>query len=89
MRSRAFAISTMRGVPFQINITLTKQNARQLQEVYELAKSLGAVAVHIFMLVPVGCGETLAETDMLSPSGTSRSCGRFGPWRAGGKFRSK
>lgn len=54
-------------VPFQINVTLTKQNARQLHEVYDLAKSLGAVAVHIFMLVPVGCGETLAETDMLSP----------------------
>lgn len=55
------------GVPFQINVTLTKQNARQLQEVYDLAKSLGAVAVHMFMLVPVGCGETLAETDMLAP----------------------
>jgi radical SAM protein with 4Fe4S-binding SPASM domain len=54
-------------VPFQINITLTKNNAHQLQEVYELAKSLGAVALHIFMLVPVGCGQTLAETDMLSP----------------------
>lgn len=54
-------------VPFQINITLTKYNAGQLQEVYELAKSLGAVAVHVFMLVPVGCGQSLAETDMLSP----------------------
>jgi radical SAM protein with 4Fe4S-binding SPASM domain len=54
-------------VPFQINVTLTKQNAGQLQEVYELARSLGAVAVHIFMLVPVGCGRVLAETDMLSP----------------------
>jgi len=55
------------GVPFQINMTLTKQNAGQLQEVYDLARSLGAVAVHLFMLVPVGCGEVLAETDMLSP----------------------
>jgi radical SAM protein with 4Fe4S-binding SPASM domain len=54
-------------VPFQINITLTKHNASQLEDVYELAKSLGAVAVHIFMLVPVGCGQSLAETDMLSP----------------------
>ncbi len=54
-------------VPFQINMTLTKQNAGQLQEVYDLARSLGAVAVHLFMLVPVGCGEILAETDMLSP----------------------
>ena len=33
----------------------------------ELARSLGAVAVHIFILVPVGCGLTLAQTDMLSP----------------------
>ncbi|MBN2136909.1 MAG: radical SAM protein [Sedimentisphaerales bacterium] len=54
-------------VPFQINITLAKHNAHQLEEVYELARSLGAVALHIFMLVPVGCGQTLAETDMLSP----------------------
>ena len=55
------------GVPFQINVTLTKQNVHQLDVVYDLAKSLGAVAVHIFMLVPVGCGQVLAETDMLSP----------------------
>jgi radical SAM protein with 4Fe4S-binding SPASM domain len=55
------------GVPFQINVTLTKQNVHQLEDVYGLAKSLGAVAVHIFMLVPVGCGQVLAETDMLSP----------------------
>jgi radical SAM protein with 4Fe4S-binding SPASM domain len=55
-----------KNVPFQINITLTKHNAHQLADVYELAKSLGAKAVHIFMLVPVGCGQVLAETDMLS-----------------------
>ncbi|MCK4292964.1 MAG: radical SAM protein [Planctomycetes bacterium] len=54
-------------VPFQVNITLTKHNAGQLEQIYELAKSQGAAAVHIFMLVPVGCGQVLAETDMLSP----------------------
>jgi len=56
-----------KNVPFQINITLTKHNAHQLEEVYGLAKSLGAVAVHVFMLVPVGCGQALAQTEMLSP----------------------
>jgi len=56
-----------RKTPFQINMTLTKHNAGQLEDVYQLAQSLGAVAVHIFMLVPVGCGQSLAETDMLSP----------------------
>lgn len=55
------------GVPFQINATLTKQNAAQLPELHELARSLGAIALHLFMLVPVGCGQALAATDMLSP----------------------
>jgi len=56
-----------KNVPFQVNITLTRHNAGQLEDTYELAKSLGAVALHVFMLVPVGCGQALAETDMLSP----------------------
>ncbi|MBN1972638.1 MAG: radical SAM protein [Sedimentisphaerales bacterium] len=55
------------NVPFQINLTLTKHNAYQIQDVYELAESLGATALHIFVLVPVGCGLSLAQTDMLSP----------------------
>ena len=54
-------------VSFQINVTLTKNNAWQMEALYELAKSLGAAALHFFMLVPVGCGQILAETDMLSP----------------------
>jgi radical SAM protein with 4Fe4S-binding SPASM domain len=54
-------------VPFQINMTLTRHNAHQTEEIYNLAESLGATAVHIFMLVPVGCGQSLAETDMLTP----------------------
>lgn len=56
-----------RKIPFQINMTLTRHNAHQLGDIYNLAKSLGAVAVHIFMLVPVGCGISLADTDMLTP----------------------
>jgi radical SAM protein with 4Fe4S-binding SPASM domain len=54
-------------VPFQINMTLTKHNVHELEALYDLAVLLGAVAVHPFMLVPVGCGVELAETDMLSP----------------------
>lgn len=54
------------GVPFQINMTLTRYNAHQLDDVFALAETLGAVAVHLFMLVPVGCGEEFAEEDMLS-----------------------
>ncbi len=56
-----------KGVPFQINMTVTQHNRHQLTDLYELALSLGAVAVHPFMLVPVGCGVELAETDMMTP----------------------
>jgi radical SAM protein with 4Fe4S-binding SPASM domain len=57
-----------KGVPFQINMTVTQHNRHQLTDLYDLAQSLGAVAVHPFMLVPVGCGVELAETDMMTPS---------------------
>ncbi len=53
-------------VPFQINMTVTRYNAHQLDDIFVLAEELGAVAVHLFMLVPVGCGEEFAEEDMLS-----------------------
>lgn len=56
------------GVSFQINMTVTQHNRHQLTDLYELALSLGAVAVHPFMLVPVGCGVELAETDMMTPA---------------------
>jgi MoaA/NifB/PqqE/SkfB family radical SAM enzyme len=54
-------------IPFQINMTITRHNAHQLDNIFVLAEKLGAVAVHLFMLVPVGCGEEFAEEDMLSP----------------------
>jgi MoaA/NifB/PqqE/SkfB family radical SAM enzyme len=74
------------NVPFQINVTLTRHNFKQLQQIYELAGSLGAVALHVFMLVPVGCGQVLAETDMLSSS-TSRHWSGFVSWTAGTSCR--
>jgi radical SAM protein with 4Fe4S-binding SPASM domain len=54
------------GVPFQVNMTVTRHNAHQLDDIFILAEKIGAVAVHLFMLVPVGCGEEFAEEDMLS-----------------------
>ncbi len=49
------------GIPFQINTTVTSQNLEELPKIHELAKELGAVAHHIFLLVPVGRGRELAE----------------------------
>jgi len=54
------------GVEFQFNTTITKRNIDMVDDILELAKTSGACALHLFMLVPVGCGVEIAETDMLS-----------------------
>jgi radical SAM protein with 4Fe4S-binding SPASM domain len=41
-------------LPFQINSTVTAGNLKDLVAIQDLAFSLGAVAHHIFLLVPVG-----------------------------------
>ena len=49
------------GISTQINTTVSKHNAHQLPEMVELAKKLKVDAFHLFLLVPVGCGLTIAE----------------------------
>jgi len=53
------------GMGMQINCTIAKHNAHQFRDLYNLAVNLGAEAIHIFMLVPVGCGVEIAEDQML------------------------
>jgi radical SAM protein with 4Fe4S-binding SPASM domain len=53
------------GVSMQINTTVAQHNYRKLDETYKLALDLGADALHVFMLVPVGCGASLDESIML------------------------
>jgi radical SAM protein with 4Fe4S-binding SPASM domain len=57
----------MLGMSVQINMTIARHNARQLPKVLELAKSLGADALHTFLLVPVGCGVNIAAEQMVAP----------------------
>ena len=47
------------GIEFQINTTITQMNAQELPAILELAVRLGAVAHHIFLLVPTGRGKEL------------------------------
>ena len=54
------------GLPSQLNFTLTRGNCDEITAVHALAESLGAVALHIFILVPVGCGRELNDADMLT-----------------------
>ncbi|MDI6755328.1 MAG: heme b synthase [Thermodesulfobacteriota bacterium] len=49
------------GLEFQINTTVTQKNYPELPAILELAARLGAVAHHIFLLVPTGRGKDLAE----------------------------
>jgi heme b synthase len=45
---------------FQVNTTVTQKNVSELPAILELAVGLGAVAHHIFLLVPTGRGKELA-----------------------------
>ena len=54
------------GVEFQFNTTITKRNVDEMEAILKLAEKRGARALHVFMLVPVGCGVEIAQSDMLS-----------------------
>lgn len=54
------------GVPFQINTTVARHNVHQMPQTLAFAKELGAVALHLFLLVPVGCGVEIAEDQQIS-----------------------
>ncbi len=49
------------GIEFQINTTITKTNLEQIPKIFKLAESLGAVAHHIFLLVPTGRGKYIVD----------------------------
>lgn len=53
------------GMSLQINCTITRHNVHQIDLLYDKAVQLGADALHLFMLVPVGCGVQIAATNML------------------------
>ncbi len=54
------------GVEFQINTTISRRNVDEIEDIMKLAENNGARALHIFMLVPVGCGVEIAESEMIS-----------------------
>lgn len=54
-----------RGMSLQFNTTIARHNVDELKAVVDLAEEMGADALHIFMLVPVGCGLIIADEQML------------------------
>ena len=65
------------GVSVQINTTIARHNAHQLPDVLELARRLGADALHTFLLVPVGCGVDIAAEQMVPPEEYERMLNWF------------
>ena len=52
------------GIEFQINTTITKANLDQIPQIQQLAVELGAVAHHIFLLVPTGRGKYIVDQEI-------------------------
>ncbi len=54
------------NIEVQFNTTIAKHNINEVEDIYKLAKEMDACALHIFMLVPVGCGVEIADREMVS-----------------------
>ena len=52
------------GLPFQIHTTVMNWNEEEVTAITDLAVELGAVAHHIFFLVPTGRGKHIEETTL-------------------------
>jgi len=65
------------GMSVQINMTIARHNADQLPRVLEMAKKIGADALHTFLLVPVGCGVDIASDQMVPPDEYERMLNWF------------
>lgn len=58
---RGIRLAKAAGIEFQINTTITQNNLEEMPRIQDLAVELGAVAHHIFLLVPTGRGKYIAD----------------------------
>ena len=63
---RGFRALRKAGIPVQINTTVANHNKEQLDAMVRMAKSMDAIGLHLFLLVPVGCGVQIAEEQMIN-----------------------
>jgi len=52
------------GLEFQINTTVSRHNVTELQKILNMAVKLGAVAHHIFLLVPTGRAKDMVNQEI-------------------------
>ncbi len=65
------------GQAVQINTSVTRRSAAELPAVFELARRERVAALHLFVVVPVGCGVELGPEDRLSPAEYAEVLRRF------------
>ena len=65
------------NVARQINCTITRETVDQLDDLFELARRLQVQALHLFLLVPVGCGQEMGRNDMLDAGEVEAALNRF------------
>jgi len=58
---RAAGLFRKHGIEFIVNSSFTKRNQADISRVYKLAKSLGATAWYMFMIVPTGRGGEMMQ----------------------------
>ncbi|MHB9024843.1 MAG: radical SAM protein [Armatimonadota bacterium] len=61
------------GMSMQANVTITRHNLAEVEDILNLMLEHGADAFHVFMLVPVGCGAEISEDTRLSPQQTEET----------------
>lgn len=54
------------GVDLQVNMTLTRVNAGEVEALHNFCACLGVKAMHIFVFVPVGCGLQVPADERLT-----------------------
>ena len=52
------------GLEFQINTTVTRHNIRDVEKILDLSEALGAVAHHLFLLVPTGRAREMVNQEI-------------------------
>ena len=62
---RAMGYLRQSAVPVQINMTITRDTKTLFTQMVDLAQRCQAVALHVFLFVPVGCGAELGPDQML------------------------
>lgn len=61
---RGMAACRSAGLPFQIHTTVTNNNQGEITAITDFAVELGAVAHHVFFLVPTGRGKDIEATTL-------------------------